>query len=500
MARTLLFVGSVAILAVAPAILASGIESSVTLAEPPASNEKAQSGAIVEGRDETGPPATTQKSSSARQRRIARLVRAAAKDGRLAYRLTEPAEVIELIGPPTQEETFGDGGMEVRRIRYPGASFVFGRMRDEPVPFTLLRLTAQASTGLGRVLSMEEQVDIGEERKIALRTTRDLQKLDSFRGLENISLARLDLRDRADILQSWTFDTRTEWPAADKLPAGFDPEKLLESGKDPGLGVRGLHRQGIDGRGMHMAIIDQPLLRDHREYRQQIEAYEAIDVLFAPPQMHGPPVASIAVGRTCGVAPAAKLTYFAVPTWNRDNAPFCDALERILERNEKRPAAERIHAVSISSGMFSNQPNFDRWQGVLKRATAAGVLVVTCDPAFLRYGTLDRMAGRDPDDPASYRRGKYSSPNAVLRVPAGGHTTASYNGPDVYEYWADGGMSWCAPYLAGLATLAFQVDADITPERITQLWLETATTTDVGAVVNPPGFIEQVRKTAAHGS
>jgi len=67
-------------------------------------------------------------------------------------------------------------------------------------------------------------------------------------------------------------------------------------------------------------------------------------------------------------------------------------------------------------------------------------------------------------------------------------------------------MSWGAPYLAGLAALAYQVNPDITPMKVRSLLAETATKTDMGPIVNPQAFIDQVRsllkesKTAGKGN
>ena len=119
---------------------------------------------------------------------------------------------------------------------------------------------------------------------------------------------------------------------------------------------------------------------------------------------------------------------------------------------------------------------------------------MTCDPAFLRYGTLARIPNQDPDKPSSYRRGKYGHDDSVLLIPTGNRTIASHNGPDVYTYTRTGGMSWAAPYMAGLSALAYQVNPEIEPKEIVDLWLKTASQTDVGPIVNPVGFIEAVRK------
>ena len=60
----------------------------------------------------------------------------------------------------------------------------------------------------------------------------------------------LILTGQADALKRLNFDTTTVWPASDKLPSGFDPQKLLREGRNPGLGLHDLHEKGIDGKGI----------------------------------------------------------------------------------------------------------------------------------------------------------------------------------------------------------------------------------------------------------
>ncbi|MEJ2704930.1 MAG: hypothetical protein P8Z79_21030, partial [Sedimentisphaerales bacterium] len=241
------------------------------------------------------------------------IVRRAAAEGKLAYKLTTPEEIKELLGPGAEETNQKDGGMEILDLRYPEIRAKFGRMRQYPTPFTLLWISAG---GKG--------IDIGEERQIVLRNEGDLNRFDSFWGFAGASLARLDLREHLELLQSMPFDSQTIWPAPDKMPEGFDPAVLLEEGKNPGLGIGGLHKKGIDGRSVTIAIIDQPLLRNHQEYADRIVEYEPVGLTAAmmSPQMHGSPVSSIAVGRTCGVAPKTSLRYFAVQMWLPDNKPY----------------------------------------------------------------------------------------------------------------------------------------------------------------------------------
>jgi hypothetical protein len=390
---------------------------------------------------------------------------------------------------------------------WPGVQAVFAKEREYSAPFTLSYMKMGGIHGksirpdflvefLTQFLN-STPVDIGANRPIVLRNENDLAKLDTFWGYAGVSLVNLDLKAHADLLDKMPFDSRTTWPSADKFPDGFDPVSLLEEGKNPGLGVRRLHEQGVDGHGVKVAIIDGPLLQNHQEYAQPLVAYKPVGLakMNSRPQMHGPAVASVAVGKTCGVAPKAALHYFvAAPGWG-DNRPYCDILNEIIRFNQNREVSEQIRVVSISYGGFSQQAHFDQWQEALAKAEQNGVLVVTCSHGgFLIYGTLARITGKDPDDPLSYRQGKYSLALDVLRVPAGNRTIASHYGPEAYTFDRTGGLSWAAPYLAGLAALAYQVDPEIKPKTIVELWLQTAVRTEAGPIVNPVGFIEAVRK------
>jgi len=155
------------------------------------------------------------------------------------------------------------------------------------------------------------------------------------------------------------WQSQTKWSVADKEPGGFVPTRLLEEGKNPGLGIRNLHRKDIDGQGVGIAIIDQPALKEHQEYTDRILRYEAVGTEHDSPELHGTAVASIAVGRTCGVAPKSSLYYFAFPTWSwLDNEPWSELLTKIIELNGELKDSPKIRVVSISLGAFSERVNF----------------------------------------------------------------------------------------------------------------------------------------------
>jgi subtilisin family serine protease len=432
-----------------------------------------------------------------------KLIRYAASEGKLAYRLTVPEEIEGMLGTPLTRTTVNDDSSIQRRILvWPGVQAVFAKERDYSAPFTLSYMKIGGIGGKSIRIDIltdflnRMPVDIGSNRPIVLRNENDLTKFNTFWGYAGVSLVNLDLKSHAELLDKMPFDSRTKWPNSDKLPDGFDPVSLLEKGKNPGLGVRRLHEQGVNGLGVSIAIIDGSLLQNHREYAQQMVTYKEVGLAkLMSPQMHGTAVAGIAVGKTCGVAPKASLYYFAVDGLKSDNQPYCDVIHKIIKLNKNRGVSEQIRVVNISDGRFSRWANFDHWQQTLTEAEQNGLLVVTCDHSeFLIYGTLARITGKDPDNPLSYRRGKYSCAVDVLRVPAGNRTIASHHGPEEYTFVRNGGMSWAAPYLAGLAALAYQVNPEIKPKTIIELWLQTATATDAGPIINPVGFVEAVRK------
>ncbi len=96
---------------------------------------------------------------------------------------------------------------------------------------------------------------------------------------------------------------RTPAPLEAKLPAA-------EEASNPGEDVRSLHIRGITDRHVGVAIIDQPLLTRHREFADRLRWYDEIDTAPNDPAgWHATAVASIAAGKTVGVAPEADL-YF----------------------------------------------------------------------------------------------------------------------------------------------------------------------------------------------
>lgn len=329
----------------------------------------------------------------------------------------------------------------------------------------------------------------------------DLEMFDDLRGIvlknEGGSLVEMDLSNKLEILKTCTFDTFTQWPSKDRMPKGFNPDEIIVKAQNPGLGIRSLHKQGIRGEGIKVAIIDQPLLLTHCEYKDKVSKYMMIDCETAPPQMHGASVASLLVGNNCGVAPGASLFYWAEPSWKRDYKQRTEALRQIINYNESKPDGEKIRVVSVSIGFNEDFRNLDLWKKTLDEAKKKNLIVIHCSMDMYGVGC---PSDKDPDDASNYNicffaaKGKNRIPARFIYVPIDNRTTASYEGDEGYVFWGRGGLSWGAPYLAGVIALGLQVDGTLTEEEIFGFLRDTGTPFNRGVIVNPVKFIGKVRE------
>lgn len=341
--------------------------------------------------------------------------------------------------------------------------------------------------------------------------SEETQNLD----IRSVNCANKDLSKYTP--EQISFDKGTVFPKnASKLPADFNPDAIMEKHKNPGLNLHKLHEQGIDGTGVSMAIIDQPL-SPHKEYNDNLAHYEEFLVYKKQSgSMHGSAVSSIAVGKTVGVAPKAKLYYFAADITDgqfqndeikrKISKYYAAALDKIVEINETLPDNEKIVAVSVSaSPALSRDPEI--WNKSLEKAKQAGIFVTTTH-IEKEYGLRDngvyRFVSQDPDNFESYRQTNWQTGRELpidvqkntLCFPMDHRTTAAPNGINDYVHYANGGFSWMKPFEAGVYVLAKQIKPDITPEEFFKVGLETGYYSEKAkcVIVNPIALIDYIRK------
>lgn len=361
--------------------------------------------------------------------------------------------------------------------------------------FSNYKITGLYLTSIGQVGSSETG------KVLKGRPSQKLESVKEFDDVRNKDLSELDLSKAKRLIRTLQFNRKTIWPAPDKMPAGITPSQVLTDGMNPGLGIRKLHSEGITGKGVNVAIIDQPMYLDHPEFSGKIVAYHDVGC-GSESSMHGPAVTSLLVGTNCGTAPDARVYYVAVPSWKRDAANEARALDWIVQQNEKLPVSEKIRVVSVSAAPTSQAVrdiNRNMWAPACARAEAAGIMVLDCtnERGFIGACWYDPKVPESVIQctPGFPGREEYDRPQSIL-VPSSPRTTAEEmdKGDFGYIYWGRGGLSWAIPYCAGVLSLGWQLRSDLTPEQMRELLFKSAYIKKDGAkIINPEKFIRLVK-------
>lgn len=298
------------------------------------------------------------------------------------------------------------------------------------------------------------------------------------------------------------FNESTTWSRRDNQLAA----EILELGKNPGLGIRELHGEGITGKGINVAIIDQNIVLDHPEFRGKIVEYYDVGTNTSPSEgsMHGPAVTSLLVGENIGTAPDANIYYAAAPSWTGDAQYYADALRWIISENEKLPDGEKIRVVSVSASPSGEGSPFtknnDAWDFAYQEAMEAGILVLDSTkqhkvtaPCYLDLHDPDNVTKCVPGWPGVE---DYEPDENLIHVPTPRRTSAEEyeKGQYSYQYTGKGGLSWSMPYLAGVLAMGWQINPDLTSEELLDMLFASAYVTEGNAkVIDPQAFIEMIK-------
>lgn len=341
---------------------------------------------------------------------------------------------------------------------------------------------------LGKVTYAEEAQMVAAEEGMDVRYFPDL---DDNKIISETELSR-------ELIRTLMFNENTDFKSFEET-AG----KIMEEGKNPGLGVKKLHEKGITGKNVNVAIIDQPALLNHPEYKGRVVAYKNFCGKDGEESsMHGPAVISLFAGKDIGVAPGVNIYYAAMPSWKQDSVYFAKAIRWILKQNEKLPEDEKIRVISISAAPFGEGSPFTKHQKAAKKAykqaKKAGMVILDANSVI---GPCYRL-GEDIEDAESYKAGfgkghEIEPAENIILAPTGGRTTAETfkKGEYSYAYFGLGGLSWGIPYAAGTLALGWQVVPEKSGEEMLGLLYDTTTVTKEGGhVINPVAFIEAVQQ------
>ncbi|MBZ4667550.1 MAG: hypothetical protein PWP07_1301 [Epulopiscium sp.] len=328
-------------------------------------------------------------------------------------------------------------------------------------------------------------------------------ELEAYMDVRGKNLSYLDLRGQEELLYTLEFDNLTKWPGKNRMPDDFDPLKVIEYGKDPGLNIKKLHKLGYTGKNVNIAYIDQPLLEGHEAYSNENLKYYKIrsEENGMDTSMHGPEVLSLLAGAEIGVAPEANVYFLGHPAWLEDQRTHAEALYKLIEINKSLPEDQKIKVVGFSDSPDERENYIDDYKKAIIEAEKNNIMVINV--TTFNYLPLLIKPYKDKDDYRNYETAQWAKgfiENDSFGVPTGARTTADGHKSikNKYAYWTNGGLSWAVPYVVGTIALGLQVDPDLTKEEAVKYLLDSGYDFQGGKIINPEGFIEMVKKNASH--
>lgn len=315
----------------------------------------------------------------------------------------------------------------------------------------------------------------------------------SFRDVSGVDFSGVD----DETLFQIAFNEETLWGKTRYPHAG-----VFEQMKNPGLGIRALHANGITGEGINIAVVDKPILKNHSEFSGRLSAYTEITKheRNADYHFHGMTCASFACGKTTGTAPGAKLFYFAYPDYFTDDNMYWQyyftAFDMIIEHN--KTSKDKINIVSVSAGVPKTKVKlFDDLLHYEKRMRENGLYLIDSNHFGQTFTCASRVYGISVENADGYKLDNWQvnpwDKNRIL-IPSGGRTGACNSGIDQFIYGGNQSCySWAIPYLCGVFALSMQCNASVTYSDFCALAQQTAYVNRQGLkMINPRGIMEKL--------
>jgi HEAT repeat protein/uncharacterized protein (UPF0147 family) len=294
------------------------------------------------------------------------------------------------------------------------------------------------------------------------------------------------------ILADKTTDKDTQKSIISAFIALGQESSIAKEYLKPGLNVSTLHKLGITGKNVEVAVIDQTVDLTHPEFGDRV---------IIKPLEHGTLVAGNLAGKSTGVAPEAIVHSY--DAFNEINIGLSEIIEKVVE--EKLAGLNDTKVINLSVGFdakYYKDPEVleevQKCRKAISMAHKAGINVVIAagneglEPRVFKnnIGTLNLLAfnphaiivgavdtNGTPNYPADDYRADYSSyplskswrqldvmaPGSKIELPYPGGL-----------YRVASGTSFSTPFVSGLIALMHEVNPDISPEQTRDILNKTA--------------------------
>ena len=300
---------------------------------------------------------------------------------------------------------------------------------------------------------------------------------------ENLSKCQFEEQINYNIVRKVPFSTKTIFPK--KHPFILTQDMFLVDND-----VRKLHEEGINGKGINVAVIDFEFDTIHNELKNCLVSKKSCRT-DCEVHFHGSTVATQLCGKNLGIAPNVKLWFYG--TGQGKQKIMIDtfiALNDIYEKNKK---GANIKIINISS---SRHKDHSEYLNIYKKLLEQGCYIID-SPVFgktfscINYDSVNKEYYFSDGQLASMDRVNYKD---KILIPTGGKMTPLVTTENEYLYCGQATYSWAIPKLSGYFALALQVNNNLTYEEFEQLAIATATKKDDLKFFNINGILEKLKE------
>lgn len=336
---------------------------------------------------------------------------------------------------------------------------------------------------------------------------KDMLKNNMF---ANWGFSYLDLSDKdlssvsLDVLSRVAFSSTTIWPTQSKLPKGFKPQSILKYTSTTSDSVIKLHNQGIDGKGITIAVIDN---RFQGENHIEFENSKLIKATLKSAHLgdchfHMEDVLAKLCGKKLGIVPKAKVLYYEVA--DEEDCSF-DVFNALNDIKNRVLQGEEIRIVSFSYSLTNEESAFEFEKECLAiveelrnlkceviDSTRFGENFFCCGTTFLNI--KDKI---DSYTPASFSRGKPYEDKVKdkINILCSGRTIPEFCSNTGYKYESIDCFSWTIPQCVGYYALCLQINPLLDFEEFVNQCLKSCEKNSNGmSILNAEQLIKNVKQ------